>query len=89
MIWRYRSHGLETYMISLDTDSKKWQKAIEEDELNCFHVTDLLGESSPAIANLGVTKLPILYLLNKDGKVVEKDIWGAKLEDALATLVKN
>lgn len=89
MIWRYRSYGLETYMISLDTDSKEWQKITEEDELNCFHVTDLLGESSPVIANLGVTKLPTLYLLNKEGKVVEKDTWGAKLEDALATLVKK
>lgn len=89
MIWRYRSNGLETYMISLDTNGSQWQKIISEDELNCFHVTDLLGESSPAIANLGVTKLPALFLLNKEGRVVEKDIWGAKLEDALATLIKK
>lgn len=89
LMWRYKNQGLETYMISLDTNAIEWQKTNKEDELNCLHVSDLRGKSSPIIPLLGIDALPALFLINSEGIIVEKNIWGEKLEDAIQRLVKK
>lgn len=89
LMWRYRNLGLETYMISLDANAEDWKLAIKDDELNCLHVSDLSGISSPVIGLYGINLLPAIFLLNRDGVVVEKGIWGEKLEDAIQHLVKQ
>ena len=87
LMWRYRNQGLETYMISVDSDAEQWKKAIKEDDLNCLHVSDLGGSISPIIGLYGIESLPTIFLLNHDGKITEKNIWGEQLEDAIQQLV--
>ena len=89
LMWRYRNQGLETYMINMSTSSDEWKRVIKEDELNCLHVSDLKGPFSPVITALGISSLPSSFLLNRDGKVVEMNLWGENLEDAIIQITKN
>lgn len=89
LMWRYRNLGLETYMINMNPNSELWKKAIKEDELNCLHVSDLKGFESPVISTLALSSLPSNFLLNKEGKIVEIDLWGDNLEDAIKQIAKN
>lgn len=89
LMWRYRNQGLETYMINMSINSEGWKKAIKQDELNCLHVSDLKGAFSPVISALGLSALPSSFLLNRDGKIVEMNLWGENLEDAIIQITKN
>ncbi|MCU4174080.1 TlpA family protein disulfide reductase [Carboxylicivirga sp. N1Y90] len=69
----YRLKGLEICMISLDTDKEKWKKAIKEDNLPYWHLSDLKGEKSAVYSDLGLNSLPTFLLVDKDGIIIAKN----------------
>ena len=89
MYHKYHSKGLEILGVSLDTKKEPWQKAIAADQLNWTQVTDMNGWDSPTAALFGVQSIPSNFLLNKEGKIVGKDLRGADLDQALETLFKT
>lgn len=83
-LWEtYHKKGLDVYIVSMDSTETIWRSAIDQYRLACFHVNDLQGKNSPTIRDLGIRNLPASFLVNKDGIIVEKNIWGTLLEDAI------
>lgn len=82
----HRIKGLEICMISLDTDVDAWKKAIKEDNLPFWHLTDLKGEKSETYNKLGLSTIPTFLLVDKNGIIIEKsyDLYG--LQKTLQTL---
>ncbi|WP_192820912.1 TlpA disulfide reductase family protein [Rufibacter sp. LB8] len=85
---KYKDQGFEIFGVSLDQDRGKWLKAIEVDKLTWPHVSDLKGWESSAAALYGVTAIPQTVLLDKEGKIIAKNLRGAALEEKLASLLK-
>ncbi|TAJ15203.1 TlpA family protein disulfide reductase [Marinilabiliaceae bacterium JC017] len=85
----YKSRGMEVYMISLDKDVADWKAAIKDDRLAFWHVSDLKGDSSQAVKQLGIDKVPMTYLVDKKGVIAGRDLWGAELRMELDNLIKN
>ncbi len=83
MYKKYHSKGFEILGVSLDEDKDKWISAIKKDGLTWNHVSDLKGWSSQACTLYGIEAIPFAMLLDKEGKIIAKNLRGADLEKKL------
>jgi len=87
---QYHDKGFEVFSVSLDSDAASWKRAIETDKLVWpNHVSDLKKWQSQAAATYGVRSIPSTFLLDKEGRIVQRDLRGADLERAVKQLVEQ
>lgn len=80
--------GFEIYSVSLDTDKKRWEKAIKDDKLSWkYHVSDLKGWDSQAAVRYGVESIPMNFLIDGEGKIIGKNLREMELHLAIDKLV--
>jgi thiol-disulfide isomerase/thioredoxin len=86
---KFKDKGFTIYSVSLDQDGGKWKAAIDQDGLLWpNHVSDLGGWQSAPARIYGVNSIPAQFLLDKDGKIIAKNLRGEQLEQKLAELLK-
>jgi len=84
----FNKKGFNILGVSFDTDKAKWLKAIRDDKLSWNHVSDLQGWGNAAGKLYGVMSIPASVLLDKDGKIIAKNLRGEDLRAKLAELLK-
>jgi len=84
---KYHSKGFEIYAVSLDNKKDLWEKAVWMDEINWINVCELTYPNSRASVLYNISKLPTTYLLNKNGEILERDLYGKELEKWLDNLL--
>ncbi len=87
MYEKFLDKGFEILGVSLDNNGENWKKAIEDDKLTWYHVSDLKGWGSEAGKLYGVSSIPHTVLLGPDGTIIEKNLRGEALESKLAELL--
>lgn len=85
---KFKEKGFEIVGVSLDTDEDKWKNAIIKDGINWVNVIDTNGFSSKVAAKYNVTAIPTNYLIDKNGKIIAKDISVKDMEKQLNSLLK-
>jgi peroxiredoxin len=85
---KYNDQGFEIVGVSLDRNREAWVNTIKEKEMNWVHGWDLADqENQGAVADLyGVTGIPHTVLLDKEGKIIAKNLRGGGLEEKLNEL---
>ncbi len=87
---RYNAQGFEVFSVSMDRDRDAWLKAIENDGLVWpNHVSDLKGWTSSGGMAYGVTSIPTTVLIDRDGKVIAKNLRGEELGQKLKEIFGN
>ena len=81
---KYKDKGFTVYGVSLDRTKEKWLQAIEEDGLTWTHVSDLQYFNSVAARDYAVDAIPFSILLDREGKIIAKNLRGSALDKALA-----
>jgi hypothetical protein len=61
----------------------KWIQAIADDKLDCPHVSDIKGWSNEVALLYGVRAIPSNFLLDREGKIVAKNLRGEVLDKYL------
>ena len=85
---KYKDAGFTVYSVSLDRDKNRWLQAIKSDGLIWpNHVSDLKQWQSAAVQLYGFRGIPHTVLIDKEGKVVEKNLRGSSLESKLKELI--
>ncbi len=84
---KYADKGFEIYQVSVDTSKALWINAVQEQRLDWISVCDLRGERSPFLGTYNVGKLPTNFLIDTNGSIVGKDLYGKELDDKLAELL--
>ncbi len=84
---KYKDKGFEILGVSLDRDKKSWLKAIKEDQLSWTHVSDLKYWQNEVAVLYGVQSIPHTVLLDKEGKIIARNLRGKALETKLAELL--
>ncbi|BDD08817.1 thiol:disulfide interchange protein [Fulvitalea axinellae] len=79
----YQSKGFEVFGVSLDTDKKAWEKAVEEDKITWAQVSDLKGFQSVAAEEYQVNAIPATFLIGPEGKIIAKNLRGDALKAKL------
>ena len=85
---QYKDKGFTVFGVSLDDDKGKWQQAIQADGLSWQHVSDLRRWESVAARDYGIESIPTNFLLDKEGKIIARDLRGPALEAKLAEVLK-
>jgi peroxiredoxin len=80
---RFKSKGFEVFGVSLDRNKEDWMKAIQEDGLVWTHVSDLKYFDCKAARDYNINAIPFSILLDKEGKIIAKNLRGAALEKKL------
>ncbi|MCC8188500.1 MAG: TlpA family protein disulfide reductase, partial [Bacteroides sp.] len=80
------------YAVTLDSDLNACMQAIERDGTEDFiHVKGILGGSFPcyAVRKLGIRGIPANFLLDKDRRIVAKNLRGGELLNMLEHLIQK
>ncbi|MDZ7900179.1 MAG: TlpA disulfide reductase family protein [Arcicella sp.] len=88
MYYKFKDKGFDIFSVSLDQEKDPWVKAIEKDGLTWNHVSDLQFWNSAAAAAYGVQGIPATFLLDKEGKIIAKNLRGEELEKKLSEILK-
>ena len=72
----------------MDKDAEQWKKAIANDGLNWTHISNLEGWKEPIAILYEVEQIPCTFLLDSSGKIIEKDLMGAQLEERIQSLLE-
>lgn len=83
----YKEKGFTVLGVSLDQPGAKerWMKAIHDDGLTWNHVSDLKYWDNEVSKAYGIQAIPQNYLLDKEGKIIGKNLRG----EALQAFLKN
>lgn len=85
---KYHNRGFEVYAISLDNNKINWMNAIDFNEFNKWiNVSELSFPESKAALLYNITQLPTNFLINRNGDIVGKNIFGRTLDTWLDNLI--
>lgn len=85
---KFKDKGFTILGVSFDQNKDAWLKAIEKDQLTWDHVSDLKGWSNEVGRIYNITSIPQNLLIDKDGKIVDKNLRGPALEEKLQEIFK-
>lgn len=85
---RYADEGFEIYQISVDESKSVWVNAVQSQRLPWISVCDLRGAASYAVRTFNVTSIPANFLINREGEIVAKNIYGDKLRQQVDKLMQ-
>jgi peroxiredoxin len=86
---KYKDKGFEIYGVSLDQDKGRWVEAIQKDGITWPQVSDLKYWDSYAAKLYAVEGIPYTVLLDKEGKIIAKNLRGAELEKAIEKAIAS
>ncbi len=85
----YKDKGFDILGVSFDSSRENWLKAIDDDNLNWHHVSDLKGWASSAGKLYGVNSIPHTLLLDPEGRIIDKNLHGEELREKLEELLTD
>jgi peroxiredoxin len=76
---KYNSRGFEILGVSYDNKKDRWENAIKKDSLTWPQVSDLKGWNNATAATYYIKAIPSNLLVDKEGRIVAKNLLGKKL----------
>ncbi len=93
---KFNKQGFEVFSVSLDgmqqqpNAKQDWINAIEKDNLIWKnHVSDLQGWSSSVVPLYNISGIPFAVLLDREGKIIAKNLRGEELHNKLNEIFAN
>ena len=86
---QFKDKEFTIFGVSYDSKKDRWLKAIKDDHLDWYQVSDLQGWKNATSDQFGIKAIPSNLLLDKDGIIIGKNLFGEKLTDTLAELINS
>ena len=86
---RMHDKGLEIIGVSLDRNKASWERAIADDGLTWNHVSNLQYWSDPIAQLYSVRAIPAAFVLDREGRIVAKNLRGAQLDAKIEELLAD
>lgn len=85
----FHPKGLEILGVSYDSKSgkAKWTKAINDDGLTWYHVSDLAGWGNATAEPYYIKAIPANVLIDPKGKIIARNLFGNALREKLTKLM--
>jgi len=84
----HHANGFEIIGISLDKDKDKVTTFIKDKQMTWAQYFDGQGWQNKLAAKYGISSIPATILLDKEGKIIAKDLRGEALESAVTAALK-
>lgn len=79
---QYKQKGFEIYQVALDSDRSKWLEALDTHKFPWINVCEGL-QGSYAASVFNVQQIPANYLIDRDQRIIGKNLYGDKLAEKL------
>ena len=86
---RMHDKGLEIVGVSLDRNKASWERAIADDGLTWNHVSNLQYWADPIAQLYSVRAIPAAFVLDREGRIVGKNLRGAQLDAKIEALLTD
>ena len=83
---KYHRKGFDIVGLSFDDDKEAWLKAIADWNMPWIHLSDLMGWQTVASGTYAVSGLPDNLLIDPDGTIVARGVFGEDLEKRLSEI---
>jgi thiol-disulfide isomerase/thioredoxin len=80
---QYKNENFEIFSVSLDREKGAWLQAIEQDNMDWVHVSDLMFWQSPVVKLYNISGIPHTLLIDEEGRIIGKNLRGAQLANKL------
>lgn len=80
---KYESKGLLVIGVSVDSDRKKWEEALDKHEPAGIQISELKGWESVSRINYGVQAIPFTVLIDSSGKILARNPHGPLLKEVI------
>lgn len=84
---KYKNKGFEIVGVSLDKDEDKWNQGIKDLNMTWPQMSDLKLWESEVVGLYAIQSIPHTVLLDKEGKIIAKNLRGEELDAKLAELL--
>jgi len=84
----FKDKGFTILGVSFDSKKENWLKAVEKDKLTWTQVSDLGGWNNAVGKMYGIKSIPQNLLIDKEGKIIAKNLRGEVLYNKLAEVLK-
>lgn len=78
---KYSGKKLEIFSVCITTDKSYWAQIVKR--LPWINVCDGKGTSSPVLSSYNISQLPTMFIFDRNGEIVGKDIYDMNNLDAL------
>lgn len=76
---QFANSNFAILQVSIDSDRKEWEQAIGETIPGWYQVSDLRRWDSPVVELYRIERIPSNFLVDPNGKIIEKDKFGEEL----------
>ena len=83
------SKGLEIVGVSLDRNRSSWLRAIDDDGLIWSHVSNLKFWQDPIAKLYNIRAIPASFIIDKEGRIIQKNLRGPQLAAKISELLSN
>lgn len=83
----YGCRGFEIYQVGLDRSKPAWVNAVQDQKLPWICVSDHSGIDGIVPRTYNINKSRSNYLINTEGEIVGRDLYGKRLKDEVARQV--
>jgi len=85
---KYKDKNFTVLGVSLDKAKEPWVKAIADDKLTWFHVSDLKYWESAVVPLYAIEGIPYSILLDPQGNIIARNLRGSALQAKLRDILK-
>jgi thiol-disulfide isomerase/thioredoxin len=85
----YKDKGFNIISVSLDKNKSSWERAIEQDNMDWYHVSNLKYWSEPIAKDWGVRSIPATFLIDEKGIILAKNLRGSALRKKVDEFLSN
>ena len=85
---KYHDKGFEIYQVCVETPKAAWINSVQEQRLPWTSVCDLNQARGSVVSLYNVRALPADFLIDSEGNIVGKDLYGDALANKLSQILK-
>jgi Peroxiredoxin len=85
---KFKNKNFTILGVSLDKEKTNWLKAIREDGLTWYHISDLKFWNSAAVSLYNFDGIPYNVLIDPQGKIIATALRGEDLQNKLSEILK-
>lgn len=85
---KFKNKDFEIISVSTDVNRQTWLKTIKDDGLIWPQLSDLKGQQNEVAMLYNVNAIPHNFLIDKQGKIIEDNVYPDQLAEKLDTLLK-
>jgi len=85
---KFKNKGLQMFTVSFDEEKEDWKQAAKEDKITWLQAIDTQGWGAKMLITYNISSIPSNFLIDKEGVIIDRNLFGEALEEALKELYK-